>query len=93
MSTLLQLGIDLRWKLWKVVSITPSRYLSAPGLSWGAMLSIKKVDLDLVSDHYMHLVFEKGMRVGASHISKRYSKANSKYLKSYHTKQASKHII
>ena len=32
------------------------------------------------------------MRGGASYISKRYSKANNKYLKSYDAKQEYKHI-
>ena len=41
----------------------------------------------------MYLFFEKGMRVGVSYISKRYSKANNKYLKSFDPKQESKHII
>ena len=33
------------------------------------------------------------MRSGVSYISKRYSKANSKYLKFYVPKQKSKHVI
>ena len=33
------------------------------------------------------------MRSGISYISKRYSKANSKYLKFYVPKQKSKHVI
>ena len=34
------------------------------------------------SDEGMYLFFEKGMRGGVSYISKRYNKANNKYLKS-----------
>ena len=41
----------------------------------------------------MYLLFGKFMRGGVSYISKRYSKANNKYLKSYDTKQESKHMI
>ena len=41
----------------------------------------------------MYLFFEKGMRGGVSYISKRYSKANNKYLKFYDPKQESKYII
>ena len=52
-----------------------------------------KVKLELISDSYMYFFFEKGMRGRISYISKRYSKANSKYLKSYDPKQKSKHII
>ena len=41
----------------------------------------------------MYLFFEKGMRDEVFYISKRYSTANNKYLKSYDPKQESKHII
>ena len=40
----------------------------------------------------MHIFFKKDTRGGASYISNRYSKDNSKYLKSYDPKQKSKHI-
>ena len=46
----------------------------------------------LISDVDMHLLFEKGMK-GLNYISKRHSKANNKYLKSYDPKQESKHIL
>ena len=39
-----------------------------------------KVEPELISDDYMYLFFEKGVRSGASDISKRNSKANSHYL-------------
>ena len=42
---------------------------------------------------YIYIFFEKSMRGGVTCISKRYSKANSNYLKSYDPKQESKHII
>ena len=41
----------------------------------------------------MYMFFEKGTRGEVSYISNRYSKADNKYLKSYDTKQKSKHII
>ena len=41
----------------------------------------------------MYLFFEKGIPGAVSYISKRYSKINNKYLKSYDPKQESKHII
>ena len=57
------------------------------------MLNLIKVELELISDADMYLFFEKDMRGGVSYISKRCSKTNSKYLKSYDPKQKSKHII
>ena len=47
------------------------------------MLSLTKVKLERISDADMYLLFKKGMRGAVSYISKRYSKANINYLKSY----------
>ena len=63
----------------------PSHYLSAPAWSWDAML--------LIPDPDMYIFFEKNKRGGVSYISNKYSKANSKYLKSSNPKQESKRII
>ena len=52
-----------------------------------------KAKLELVTDPDMHLFFEKGMRGRVSYISKKYSKFNNMYLKSYDPKQESKRII
>ena len=52
-----------------------------------------KVELKLISDADIYTFFEKGMRGGVSYISKRYSKANNKYLKSCDPKQRTKHIM
>ena len=58
-------------------------YFSSPGLSWDAMLKMTGIELDLISDIYMHLFIEKGMRGSISYIAKRYSKSNNKYMESY----------
>ena len=67
--------------------------MSAPALSWDAMLNMTKVERELIPDPDMFIFFEKVSRGGVSHISNRYSKTNNKYLKSYDPKQESKHII
>ena len=67
--------------------------VSAPALSWDAMLNMRKIKLELISDPDMYIFFEKGMRGGVSYISNRYSKNNNRYLKSYDPKQESKHIM
>ena len=77
----------------KNYGLCPSHYLSALALSWDAILHMTKVELELIPDPDMDIIFEKGTRGGISHISNRYSKANNKYLKPYDPKQESKHII
>ena len=52
-----------------------SYYLSAPALSWDAMLNMTKIKLQLISDPDIYIFFEKGMRGGISCISNRDSKA------------------
>ena len=67
--------------------------MSAPALSWDAMLYMTKVELELIPDSDMYLFFEKGTRGGVSYVSNKYSKASNKFLKSYDPKQKSKHIM
>ena len=57
------------------------------------MLNAKKVEFELIPDPVMYIFFEKGTRGGVSYISKKWSKANSKYLKSYDPKKEWQHII
>ena len=72
----------------KNYGLCPSHYLSAPALSWNAMLNMTK--FKLIPSHDMYIIL--GMRVGVSYISNRYSKANNKYLKSCDPKQESEHL-
>ena len=46
----------------------PSHCLSAAALSWDAMLNMKQINLEHISDPDMHIFFEKGMRSGISYI-------------------------
>ena len=77
----------------KNYGLCPSDYLSAPALSWDAMLNMTKVELELIPDLDMYIFFGRGTRGRVSYISNRCSKANNKYLKSYDPKQESKDII
>ena len=72
--------------------LDPCHYFSSPRLSWNAMLKMTGIKLELISDIDMHLFIEKGMRGGISYISKRYSKANNKYMKCYDSSEESKFI-
>ena len=58
-------------------------YFNSPGLSQDAILKMTGIELELISDIKMHVMIERGMRGGISYISKRFSKANNKYMKDY----------
>ena len=68
-------------------------YFSSPGLSWDAMIKMTGIELKLISDIDMHLFVEKGTRGGISYISKRFSKANNKYMKCYDISKEGKFIM
>ena len=59
----------------------PKLLFQCASFKLNAILNIRKVELEIISDSDMYLVFEKGMRGGVSYLSRRYSKANNKYLK------------
>ena len=65
-------------------------YFSSPGLSWDAMLKMTGIELEKISNIVMCLFLEKGLRGGVSYISKRYLKANNKYINDYDSKKSSK---
>ena len=71
----------------KIIRLCQSHYLSAPILSWDAMLNMENVDLELIWDAYMHLLFEMGVRGGVLYTSKRSRKVKNNYLQSYYPKQ------
>ena len=60
--------------------------MSAPVLSWDAILKMSKNELEVIPDPEMYIFFEKDARGGISHISNRYSKDSNKQLKSYDPK-------
>jgi hypothetical protein len=55
-------------------------YYSAPGLAWDAMLKMTRVKLELMTDREMHDIVDKGVRGGMCNISRKYARANNKYL-------------
>ena len=57
--------------------LDPAHYLTAPGLSWDAMLRLTEVKLQLMDDPDMYLMIESGLRGGVSMITKKYAVANN----------------
>jgi len=76
----------------KNYELDPCWYFTAPGLARDACLKKTGIQLELLSDINMLLKFEKGIRGGVSMISKRYEKANNKYMKGFNLEEESKFI-
>ena len=55
--------------------------MSAPAIKLYAMLNMKKVELKLIPDPDMYVLFDKVMRSGDFFIFNRHSRASDKYLK------------
>ena len=56
------------------------------------MLKMTGVKLEKISDIDMYLSIEKGLRGGISYITKKYAKANKKYIKNYDPTKSSTYI-
>ena len=83
---------NLRKTCLKYYKLDPCHYYTAPGLAWDACLKLTKQELQLLTDYDMLMMFEKGIRGGISHISKRYAEANNKYMKDFDKTKPSTYI-
>ena len=78
----------------KNYGLDPVYYYTTPGLAWDACLKMTNINLELLSDLNMLLMFEKGIRGGISMISNRYGKANNKYMgKNFNKNKLSKYLM
>ena len=62
-------------------NLDPAHYVSAPNLSWDAMLKCTDVNIELASDPAIFPFYDEGLRGGICSISKRYARANNPYMK------------
>ena len=76
----------------KHYNLDPAHYFTSPGLAWDACLKTTKQELQLLVDYDMLMMFERGIRGGITHISKRYAEANNKYMKTYDPQKTSTYI-
>ena len=76
----------------KHYNLDPAHYYTSPGLAWDACLKETGQELQLLHDYDMLMMFERGIRSGISHISKRYAEANNKYMKDYNPDEESSYI-
>ena len=76
----------------KHYNLDPAHYYTSPGLAWDACLKETGQELELLHDYDMLMMFEKGIRGGMTHISKRYAEANNKYMKDFNPDKPSSFI-
>ena len=74
---------NFRDKCIEIYELDPAHFLSAPGLAWQACLKKTKVELELLIDIDMLLMYEEGTRGGMCQATYRYAKANNKYMKNH----------
>ena len=72
---------NFRNKCIEIYELDPAHFLSAPGLAWEVCLKKAEVKLELLTNNYMLLMVEKGIRCRICHAIHRYAKANNKYMK------------
>jgi hypothetical protein len=77
----------------KHYGLDPCHYVSSPGLSWDAMLKFTQVELELLTDADMLLMFMEGIRGGLSCIMRRYVRANNKYLVNYNENEEKIYLV
>ena len=65
----------------EVYELDPTKFLSAPRLTWQAAFEMAKVKLELLTGIDTLWLVEKGIRGGICHLIHRYPKANNQYIK------------
>ncbi|GFU35588.1 vesicular glutamate transporter 2 [Nephila pilipes] len=73
--------------------LDPVNFYATPSLTWSAGIKTINVTLELLTDIDMYLMLESGIRGGMCLVSKRFSKANNKYLENFDEMSPSKYII
>ena len=68
---------------YNIYELDPLKYACAPNLAFQACLNKTSVNLELLTDMNMLLMFENGIRGGICQAIAPYLKANNKYLKNY----------
>ena len=76
----------------KHYKLDPAHYFTSPGLAWDACLKETGQKLQLLHDYDVLMMFERGIRGGITHISKRYAEANNKYMKDYNPNKPNSYI-
>ena len=64
----------------KHYKLDPAHFYTSPGLAWKACLKCTGIELELLTDPDMLLMFEWGIRGGITQAVRKYASANNKYM-------------
>ena len=76
----------------EIYRLDPAHFLTAPGLAWQACLKKTEVELELLTDNDMLILFEKGIRGGMCQATYIHAKANNKCVKNYDKNKESSYL-
>lgn len=77
----------------KYYKLDPAYYVTAPSLSWDAMLLHTGTKLELISDLAIYELLEKGIRGGLAQCSLRHAEANNKYCPYFNDLERSSYLV
>lgn len=77
----------------QIYKLDPAQYLTAPSLSWDAMLRKTGIELELLTDIDMLHFFRKGIRGGVSQCSNRKAIANNPFIPNYNPSEPNSYIL
>ena len=83
---------SFRDKCLEMHELDPAHFVSALGLAWQACLKKTQVELELLTDNDMLLMFEEGIRGGMCQATHRYAKANNKYMNNHDKSEESSYL-
>uniref|UniRef100_A0A6P7GNY9 Uncharacterized protein LOC114340369 n=1 Tax=Diabrotica virgifera virgifera TaxID=50390 RepID=A0A6P7GNY9_DIAVI len=76
----------------KEYKLDPAHYVTAPSLTWDAMLKYTDIELQLLTDVDMVHFFKNGIRGGVATCTKRKSIANNRFLSNFDPKKPETYI-
>ena len=76
----------------EIYEFDPAKIFSSTGLAWQAVFKKTKVKLDILTNIYMLLIVEIGIKRGICNTICWHAKANNKYMKDYDEAKESSYI-
>ena len=84
---------NFRNKSIEMAKLDPAYFLTTPGLSWWACFKKAGVELELLTDENIFLIYEKGILGGKCNKVHSYAEANNKYMKNYDKNEESSFLM